>query len=62
MREIISIQYVEEKVSKEGKKYKITHGLLDDGTEAEGYGEHFKEGDLVEVFFHWNKIKMQKRT
>ncbi len=62
MREIIDIQYVEDKVSKDKKKYKITHALLDDGEEVQGYGDDFKQGDLVEVFFHeqYGKVKMRK--
>jgi len=60
MREIISIDHIEKKVSKKGVKYAITHALLDDGTEAAGYGLDFKVGDKVEVFFHWGIIKMRK--
>lgn len=60
MRRIIEIQHVEKKVSKKGNKYAITHALLDDGTEAQGYGLDFKVDDEVEVFFHYERVKMRK--
>lgn len=57
---IIFVEYVASHVSKRGQPYKITHAVLDDGTEAEGFGNDFKVGDKVEVFFDWGKIKMSK--
>lgn len=59
---IISVEYVASHISKRGKAYQITHAILDDGTEAEGWGEDYKIGDKVEVFFDWGKIKMAKLT
>lgn len=60
MREVISVQYVEDRVSKDKKPYKITHVLMDDGTEAEYWGDDVKRGDMLEVFFHFNKVKARK--
>jgi len=51
---------MERKTSKKGDEYHLTHALLDDGTEAIGYGTDFVPTDKVEVFFHYNKIKMRK--
>jgi len=43
------------------ENYTRTYALLDDGTEASGYGE-FKENDRVIYFHHeqWDMIKMIK--
>lgn len=60
MKKIISIENIEKKQSKDGRPYIITHALLEDGTEVEGFGADFKLGDNVEVFFHWERIKMRK--
>lgn len=60
MRTIIEIQRVDTNVSRKGNQYFITHALLDDGGECEGFGKDFKVGDEVEVFLHRGKIKMQK--
>lgn len=60
MRTIISIEYVD--VRKKGdREYTLTYAILDDGTEARGFGE-FKVGDKVECFFEekYNHTKMQK--
>ncbi len=61
MREVIEIFGTEDKVSKDGKKYKITHLLVDDGSECELFGDDIKQGDLVEVFWHFNKVKARKK-
>lgn len=44
------------------KEYWRTYALLDDGTEATGYGKDFNLNDKVEVFYHWGVIKMRKPT
>ncbi len=61
MRKIIEIEGVEEKVSKEGTTYWRTYAVLDDGTEAVGWGKDFDLDDQVEVFYHRDTIKMQKK-
>lgn len=61
MRTIIEIEGVEEKVSKEGTTYWRTYAVLDDGTEAVGWGKDFDLDDKVECFFHKGIIKMQKK-
>lgn len=62
MRQIIAIQGVLKKQTAQGKKYTVTLALLDDGTEASGYGGDYKIGDKVKVFFDekYNLIKMDK--
>lgn len=66
MRTIIEIVHVErKKLAKEASKtqdYWKTHAILDDGTEAQGYGKDYKVGDQVEVFHDkkWDQVKMQK--
>ena len=60
MREIIEIEGVEEKVSKEGTTYWRTYAVVDDGTECIGFGKDFDLGDKVEVFLHKGFIKMKK--
>lgn len=62
MRTIIDIEYIDKKISKKGKSYFLTTALLDDGTEATGWGEGFNRGDSVEVWFdeRYNRINMQK--
>lgn len=57
MRRIVSIEHIEKKPG-----YSRTYALLDDGEIACGFGEEFKPGDLVMVFFDhkWNTIKMAK--
>ena len=60
MRNIISIDHIESKVSKAGEDYHITHATLDDGSEARGFGRDFETGDKVEVFFHREQVKMKK--
>lgn len=51
--------WVERKESKKSETYWKTTALLDDGTEAQGYGREFKVDDPVEVFFHYGQVKMQ---
>lgn len=60
MRTIIEIVGVEKRVSNGGDPYHRTHAILDDGTEATGYGSDFKVDDKVEVFFHKDTVKMRK--
>lgn len=60
MRKIISIEHVEERISLHKRKYHRTHAVLDDGTEAVGFGKDFKIGDSVEVFYHFHTVKMRK--
>lgn len=62
IREVIEIFHTENKVSKVGRKYKITHVLMDDGMEAEYFGNDVKQGDLLEVFFdnQHGKVKARK--
>lgn len=60
MRTIIKVEHVEEKQDKEGNLYWRTHAVLDDGTEAIGYGKDFDLEDKVEVFYHWEQTKMRK--
>lgn len=59
MRTIINIIGIKH-WEKDDKKHSKTLALLDDGTEAYGYGSDYKLGDEVEVFFHWQEIKMRK--
>lgn len=61
MRTIISIEFVEEKLSGAQDIYWITHATVDDGTEVKGWGKHFEVGDEVEVFFHKEQVKMKKK-
>lgn len=61
MRKIIKIEHVEKRRGLINKEpYWRTHALLDDGTQAVGYGKDFDLGDKVEVFYHWGQIKMRK--
>ena len=62
MRTIIDIEYIDEKIDKNGKAYFLTTALLDDGTEAVGWGEGFARGDKVEVWFEerYNRINMRR--
>lgn len=60
MRKVIEILYIDKKVSKSGRRYAITTALLDDGTEAEYFGEGLRMQDEVEVFFHYGKVKCRK--
>ena len=62
MRKIINIVGVEERTSKDGDPYTITHCLTQDGDECEYYGTDIKEGDEVMVFLHYGKIKCAKKT
>lgn len=61
MRRIVRIEHVEPNISKEGKKYWKTYAVLDDGTEAVGFGNDFDLEDKVEVFFHdaYDVVKMR---
>lgn len=61
VRTIIEIQHVHKWKAGE-HQYCRTYALLDDGTEAVGFGCDFKVGDEVEVFFHdrYGTIKMRK--
>ena len=56
MRQVIRI-LGQEKRFKDDKPYVLTWVTVDDGTECEFYGDDISIGDMVEVFFHWNKIK-----
>lgn len=60
MRKIKEIVFVEGRLSKDNVRYYRTHALLDDGTEATGFGREFKVNDEVEVFYHHETVKMQK--
>lgn len=52
--------WVERRTNKTtGKPYKRTTALLDDGTEAIGFGDEFRVGSQVEVFFHYGVVKMR---
>lgn len=62
VRKILEILWIDRKESKAGKTYWKTTALLDDGTEATGFGKEFKMEDPVEVFFHYGQIKMRKRN
>ena len=63
MRTIISIEHVEKKENTQtGEPYYRTHALLDDGTEAIGFGKDFDIQEKVEVFFHYGQIKMKKKS
>lgn len=60
MRTIIKIEHVEQFEAKDGKKHWRTYALLDDGTEAVGYGKDYDLDNLVEVFFHYGQVKMRR--
>lgn len=60
MKTIIKIIGKEGLISKKGKAYYRTHALLEDGTEAVGYGPDFEINDKVEVFYHYETVKMRK--
>lgn len=60
MRSIIKIEGVEERKSRLGKRYYRTYAILDDGTEAVGYGSDFDLGDKVQVFYHYGVVKFRK--
>lgn len=60
MRSIVKIEYVEELKDKNGKTYYRTYAVLDDGSEAIGYGSDFDLGDRVQYFFHKQTPKMRK--
>lgn len=61
MRTILEILWIDRKESKSGDSYFKTTALLDDGTEATGFGREFKVADEVEVFHDqkWDVIKMK---
>lgn len=59
MRTILKILYIEKRADKNDKPYARTTALLDDGTEATGFGNRFKVGDKVEVFYHYGTVKMR---
>ena len=61
MKRIIKIEGVTEH-TKDNKRYSITHAILEDGTEASGYGTEFEIGDSVEYWWEerYNKVKMVK--
>lgn len=63
IRTIIKILHTREWIDANEKPHIKTYALLDDGTEAAGYGR-FEVGDSCEVFFEekWNEVKMRKRT
>lgn len=60
MRKIIKIDFVQELRDKQNKRYFRTYAVLDDGTEAVGFGKDFDLGDKVQVFLHYGVIKMRK--
>lgn len=62
MRKIISIQHVEFFIGKDKKKHSRTYAILDDGSEAVGYGKNFKINDSVEYFFHKEVAKMRLKA
>lgn len=59
MRKIIEIIGTEN-WTKDNQIHRRTYALLDDGTEATGYGDHFAVGDEVMVFYHHETVKMSK--
>lgn len=62
MRTITEIESVEKRTTQKTKKsYWKTYAILDDGTEASGYGKDFDLGDKVEVFYHYEQVKMRKK-
>lgn len=61
MRKILSIEHIEQRRAAMSRKvYQRTHAILDDGTEAVGFGDDFEIGNLVEVFFHKGTVKMRR--
>lgn len=61
MAKINKILRVENRHTQVGNKpYKVTVAQMEDGSEATGYGDDFKAGDRVELFFHRNQIKIKK--
>lgn len=61
MRKILEILFIDRKEHPEKGSYFKTTALLDDGTEATGYGKDFQAGNEVEVFLdkRWDVIKMR---
>lgn len=60
MAKISKILFVEQKVAQiTGEKYEVSHVLLEDGTEASGWGR-FKVGQKVEAYFdeRYNRAKI----
>lgn len=54
--------YIDERINKKtDKPYFITTALIDDGSEAEFFGEGLRIGDEVEVFYHFGKIKCRRK-
>jgi hypothetical protein len=62
LRRIIKILHVQEHTDKNGETYWKTHAMIDDGSEVQGYGKDFAEGDWVESFLDlkWNIHKIRK--
>lgn len=62
IREVIEIFHTEDRVSKAGDKYKITHLIVDSGDECEYFGDDIEVGQSVEVFFdnQHGKVKARK--
>ena len=60
MRRIIEILGVEEWV-KDNKRHSRTYAILEDGTEATGYGSDFNINDEVMVYYHHETVKMEKK-
>ena len=61
MRKIIEILGVEEWV-KDNKRHSRTYAILEDGSEAVGYGSDYEVGDEVMYYYHKETPKMAKNT
>lgn len=60
MRKIIEILGVEEWV-KDNKRHSRTYAILEDGSEAVGYGSDYEVGDEVMYYYHKETPKMAKK-
>lgn len=61
MKKIIRVIGTEDRTSKAGDDYHITHVLCEDGTECEYFGKDIRVGDEVMIFFHKGKVKAMKK-
>lgn len=59
---IIEIVGVEQKQTPDGKAYSLTHAVIDNGTEAVGFGTKYEVGDVVEYYEHFNKSGILDRV